>query len=893
MTTHRSLCLLFGLIVYLPGCDSKDPSRPSAIAPTASDEASLSPSDVASGPSSDSIPTDSKSVVPDVAAPTSSLISGSPPNNAAAVTEGKPAQSESEPSLKSKRIFVPPSAEQQTRWTTKSYEPLQLVGLRESERIGLVTNIAGTADGRHYILAGNKVTLWAIDKIEPEHVFVDYSREEQQFSKYIAVAPNGKWLASADNKGNLTLWNLETRQQLANKQVERAGIADMVIDPDSKELATVGYDGQVSIWDATNLEPRKRFKVDTSGVKQIEYISSNLLAIAGETTSSWNTSNGSLEKLLSPGRYNTSLRRSNDGKGFTFGSKDGLHLWDMQASQTKLKLLGNFSITESVQFSEDSQFLATASGSSIRIWDLATQQVVQVLDHTGSVLSSIVWLPKSSLLLSASSNGRVRIWCQGSGYKALGLSPVMPANDNATSSTKEPATSAQALKIIDLRTFPKMPNATPRIDNETNCSYVTSALVAEAEQFCRYQFDRAGWSELTNETTSPGMLEFQKTGYTASASIVATGPTETSVTLNHLGNFDARTLPKILVDKKDVIFENAMTSMYKSSQPLFKIEAELIKKMNEQGWTPFSRLNAARNEQKDVRDLEFLKNGTIVRVYIGKFANDPTNYSIQYSHSLSLHAIAVPGDAGFMEFDGALKPNLVANTKMTIEESIAFYDRKMESEGWITSEVGRSIKPEYAWLVYIQGEQDVSIGLSKLENNRTLVRVGEKLESSSWQLGKLKPPVKDAVGTDVNALSNKPGLEAADFPVLDEAVAVAYQAEQQTIAYELDKISSSKVVENYIPLFQKLGWTKTNAGVMSDEYAMGIFQTKGAEVTVRVSQLAGKTKVNIQGDGLLWTKALPGKPKVLSYESWLRQNHPLGSLQWLDTYQEAMNAIDP
>ena len=52
----------------------------------------------------------------------------------------------------------------------------------------------------------------------------------------------------------------------------------------------------------------------------------------------------------------------------------------------------------------------------------------------------------------------------------------------------------------------------------------------------------------------------------------------------------------------------------------------------------------------------------------------------------------------------------------------------------------------------------------------------------------------------------------------------------------------------------------------------------------------GKSIVNIQGDGLLWTKPLPGGKPQVSYEAWLRINKLPAGLDLLDDYLAEMRA---
>ena len=160
--------------------------------------------------------------------------------------------------------------------------------------------------------------------------------------------------------------------------------------------------------------------------------------------------------------------------------------------------------------------------------------------------------------------------------------------------------------------------------------------------------------------------------------------------------------------------------------------------MHEAGWTAYARLHASHSENDYSRDLEFLRDGLSLRISIGKSPADLESNTIQYSGLLMSTSIPVPGDSGFVEFDGATEPYLVATTSMKLTEARELYDRELTAQGWLVREFGRSLKEDHNWLSYVRGQEDLTINLQTMESGRTLIRVGDDLENSSWQLEKPK-----------------------------------------------------------------------------------------------------------------------------------------------------------
>ncbi len=405
----------------------------------------------------------------------------------------------------------------------------------------------------------------------------------------------------------------------------------------------------------------------------------------------------------------------------------------------------------------------------------------------------------------------------------------------------------------------------------------------EAQLFYRYHLGKAGWNEVVAAAATPGSIRFQKAGFMISVSFYEGAESKTSINVNFAGNYDVRWAPKYDAAPIELVFENEDTVIYRTKADLIEIETTLLRKMHAAGWTAYARLHASHNEQDDGRDLEFLRNGMTMRVSIGRFPADPTSYNIQYSRFLTANSIPIPPDSGFVELDTSTQPLLVATTVMDLVQTREFYDKELVAQGWLVREYGRSLKDDHNWLTYVRGQQDLTVGLQSLPTGRTLVRVGDKLEKYSWQLAKLaEPATSDAAVV---------GIEAADFPILNELKSAKFDSIDKSIEFTMGSMPLLEVGELYTKEIESLGWKLEGAGIKADDYVFLTFVKEEVEIALRARMTDGKSIVNIQGDGLLWTKELPGGRKVISYETWLRINHHPASLDLLDQYQTEMRSI--
>ena len=861
--------LLLTLFVMTCGCReaSVSTSPQTSSSPTDVSVKNVPPSDAKS--SSSEIPITIAPQISSIGAETGRKIETSEPATAANVAASKPAALPPIPK---------PTQDQIARWTTVDRESLQLLSCRDLYEIGLVKTAAAPGDGRHFILAGAKISLWSVDADKPEHIFFETVGENTIES--MSISPDEKWIAAGDSEGTLRVWDLKDHNELHAKKLYPTGIIQAAISPDSRTIATMTYNNEVTIWNAADLRQLQRFTVDTNGIESVLYMTSELLAVAGESTSLWDVETGKLDKNLSPGRYNFSLGRTLDGSRFLFGHEDELVLWNIKDQKSDVVLKGGFAQNELAAFSSAGELLATSNQSTIRIWDTSTGMPVQFIDAFGWPVTGLAWLPETDLLLVSSMTGRTRIWGTLSNGEKHGMKPMHSSVTAHVPGDRVAASPPQLMQAIDLRTFPRLPEAKViAIDEFTLMSEVTVGA-DEAMMFYRFQLDRAGWKEEVSDAASTGSQRFQKDAIALSLSCYTVGDSKTMVSLNVVGSYDLRWLPKLDHAAIEMVFENADTVIYRTKRNVMEVEVELLRKMQAAGWTSYSRLNSAHNEETNQRNLLFLRDGLTTGISIGSLPDDASAVNVQYSQSLTTKSIPVPQDSGYVEFDGSTEPLLVASSSMSLGQACEFYDKGLADDGWLARESGRTIEDDHATLPYIRGQQDLTIHLRQMESGRTQIIVGNDLQNS-WQLA--KPKVADSAAS---------GIEAVDFPVLNESKTASYDPQEKSISISMDATPLVQVADQYVLALTSIGWKLDGSGLTSDEYVRQTFVKDNAEIELRARMTDGKATVNIQGDGLLWNKELPGGKKWISYETWLKTNHQPATLDLLDKFEKEMSAIE-
>lgn len=788
-----------------------------------------------------------------------------------------------------------PSAELISKWAMPDYSPLKLLACNDGFDDNLVLSMSVTSDGQKYALGGFKLTLWNSKESQP---FAELSstldgNEWKRPVRSVAISPDAKIVAAGDQRGKVRLWNLANQQEIGVINAHEGHITQIAIAPDSQRAATTSYSGEVRIWELPGGKKLKSLKVSSQELTRLAFLSDTLLAATGsEGAWIWNIESGEkVTDLTEKNVIGPALGLSHNRRWLAVNdSQTTLKLWDVEKSSWSGLAIPGVS-AHLIRFSHDGKWLAVYSNdSSVRILDADKGRVMQTIPADGGRISDMDWLPGSHALMMASESGRVRIWGDADAATANGLEPLaLPDQKAVAAGEHRSLSSAQFQNLIDLRSLPRLPDARPQFEDYGMCGYSAPASQADAEMFYRYILEQAGWKELAPTVESTGGLVFGKDGchlnVSLSPAIPGSGAPEghTQVSLNFAGNYDARWLPRVSAIDSKSSWNSFSSVSYRTKADLLDLEVGLLKQLHEQGWTPFSRLNAMGNEDPLMRNISLLQDGSILNIFIGVPADAKEEFFVQTSIQVSNKTLPVPADCGWIEFDNSTDVLLVATTSLSLEQAVEFYDKQMANQGWLSRHAGRHVKDGKAWLPFIRGQQDTLVRLTSLEEGGTRIIVGD-VQNSSWQL-------QDAAADKAEARTDAKGVEAADFKLPAGATAVKYDVDQKKIDYALNDKSPQLVGEEFVKQMEALGWKQDGAGIISDDYVFITFAKEKAEIQLRARGKPKEVTAMISGDGLLWSKPLPAAPERVSYATWLRRNHQKATLELVDEYAAEMRKI--
>ncbi|MRR37648.1 WD40 repeat domain-containing protein, partial [bacterium] len=192
----------------------------------------------------------------------------------------------------------------------------------------------------------------------------------------VAFSPDGKLLATFDNRGNTKVVDWASDQILANVKgwpPRRRPVGAVVFSPDGNRLAIGGDYGHVQLLD---LRTGTMVPFQTQSSEGIEALvfspTGNLLA--------------------------ASLGRA-------------VRLWDAHSGESRGKLTNHTDSVSALAFTPDGRQLASASSDgTIQIWAVADRTELRCLRSSGEGLAALAMLPDGRTLVTAGYGGSVCLW---------------------------------------------------------------------------------------------------------------------------------------------------------------------------------------------------------------------------------------------------------------------------------------------------------------------------------------------------------------------------------------------------------------------------------------------------------------------------------------------------
>jgi len=257
--------------------------------------------------------------------------------------------------------------------------------------------------------------LWRLCQAENARALRGHSAQVRD----VALAPDGKMLATASYDGTTKLWNSASGRLMATLKGHRGQVTAVAFAPSGK-LVTTASDGVVKLWDLTSGTELASHQCHTAVVWCIALSPDGSKLATGSADKTVNVWDMPTLKLLATLEHATVVRSvcfSPDsqwlasGGGWYFAEGE-LKLWNLKTAQAAREFKGHTGNVMGIQFTPDGRTLVTCAttDASIKLWDVATGEERSTLKGHLTQVMDIALSSDGLTLASASYDRTVMLW---------------------------------------------------------------------------------------------------------------------------------------------------------------------------------------------------------------------------------------------------------------------------------------------------------------------------------------------------------------------------------------------------------------------------------------------------------------------------------------------------
>ena len=264
------------------------------------------------------------------------------------------------------------------------------------------------------------LSLGRVDVRSLDNQTIFQTRDIPQELLSTAISTDGQMVASGGRNGELTLWEINSRDPRIAVQTDQGALSLIRFSNDDRRLVVVGLN-DVTLRRAANLEVLKRFKGVTNEIYTAVFLPDDETVATndGKQIVLWNSATGAVHRLQGHADTVVCLDISPDGSTLASGGRDGkLMLWDVRTTERIGPLLDDAKVINSIDFSPDGKMLAAGvvtvkhrrDRPHFKLWAWGDRNVNDYAPYHSLLRMRAAWPPAGGMRRARPSGSSVEVY---------------------------------------------------------------------------------------------------------------------------------------------------------------------------------------------------------------------------------------------------------------------------------------------------------------------------------------------------------------------------------------------------------------------------------------------------------------------------------------------------
>ena len=234
----------------------------------------------------------------------------------------------------------------------------------------------------------------------------------------VAISPDGKYMISSDQSGQVIIWNFEQRNKLYDFKAHSDWVEGVGFSHNSQYAASASRDRYIKIWDVRNGELVRRLKDPGIKASTIDFSPDNHHILVGGYGTNDEVGIWDLETAKRIRNYDlhsksaSAVRYSSQGDYFASGGDCDYEVKVVstitQSLVQTISAIGG--CVASVDFDPTGRYLAIGANWGIQVWDLKINKTVFSAKTHAFPVEGLIFSNTGRYLASVGRDGEVHIW---------------------------------------------------------------------------------------------------------------------------------------------------------------------------------------------------------------------------------------------------------------------------------------------------------------------------------------------------------------------------------------------------------------------------------------------------------------------------------------------------